>query len=564
MSLFSYWIYNRRICENEANGLGKMKMKERNYALLYKVAAGNTAKSLLGVPYGLMSAFLLADIIQAAMNTDFEQLLRQSLLLVGIAICYYVIDYMVSVAMQVQTEVGKHQFKATLLSGFLSRSMKSLSSEISKGEVIERLEHDVNEIVKYFTNSLPTWLAALVTAAAYAVYFATVDVWICGLLLLAALLHVIPPVLIKRYMRQNYLDAREIEARLTNHVLAGYRGFKVLQVYGAHAWFLNKLRNIHTEYHRIGKKAERTITVEQGMTASLEHIIKFGTYGLVAILTVKGAGDLKAGLAVLALSTEFYRAAAQIFNYIVERPIYVTARARVEGLMGLELEEPSLCVLPPEVDQPLVFIANLPVGSPGREVIVNLSVKEKSRILLQGPNGSGKSTLLNVLLRRRLYDRGSIMYKGNELSGICEETYLQEISWLPQEDCLLSITPKQLYQMMFQEGTDRWSAMVVWSERFGLNKVLLEQRPIRDLSGGERKKVYLIAALLKPASLILLDEPDNYLDAAARSVLQQWLEKTDQTLLMVSHGEGFIEQATVVVELQQGDINLHRRNGAHA
>lgn len=542
----------------------KIKMKEHNYALLYKVAAGNTAKSLLGVPYGLMSAFLLADIIQAAMNTDFEQLLRQSLLLVGMAICYYVIDYIVSIAMQVRTEVGKHQLKATLLSGFLSRSMKSLSSEINKGEVIERLEHDVNEIVKYFTNSLPAWLAALVTVVAYAVYFATVDVWICGLLILAALLHVIPPVLIKRYMRQNYLDAREIEARLTNHVLAGYKGFQVLQIYGAHAWFLSKLRNIHTEYHRIGKKAERTISVEQGMTASLEHIIKFGTYGLVAILTVRGAGDLKAGLAVLALSTSFYRAAAQIFNYIAERPIYLTARSRVEGLMGWMEEESALSLMSHKVDQPLVSIAHLPLGSPGREVIVNLSIEDKSRILLQGPNGSGKSTLLSVLLRRRLYDRGSIMYRGSELSGIDEEAYFQEISWLPQEDCLLSITPKQLYQMMFREGTDRWSAMLAWSERLGLNEALLEQRPIRDLSGGERKKVYLIAALLKPASLTLLDEPDNYLDVSARSVLQQWLKRTDQTLLIVSHGEEFIEQATIVVELQPSCIKWYRRNGEHA
>lgn len=537
-------------------------MKKDTKLPFSKLTTGNSFRLLLGVPYGLISAFLLADIIQFAIQGELQQLFLQCVGLVILALLFHTVDYLIGVRMQIRSEVVKHGFKESLLTGYFTQDIHSLSAT-NKGELIEHLHNDVNEIMKYFTQSLPVWITGLVTALAYMGYFAYVNIWVCLLMIFISMLHVIPPVLIKKYMQKNYLDAREIEARLTNHVLSGYRGFQTLQVYAAHSWFLGRLSTIHKDYNKIGQKAEKTITVEQGMAASLDHIVKFGTYGIVAFLMVGNGGDLKAGLAVLTLSTGFYQAVARMFGFVAERQVYHTAMARLKEMMA-----PSPLAPRPNFSkveqQPVLDISGLPVGSPGDETVLHIKIGEKDRVLLQGSNGSGKSTLLNVLLRRKRYDRGKVQYKGSELSLISEEAYFREISWLPQEDYLLSITPEQLYQIMFHDDTGVHGEVLYWCEKLGITKELRSRRSIRDLSGGERKKVYIIAALLKSASIILLDEPENYLDKASRDVLEQWIKGLSCTLLIVSHKDWFREYATTIIKLEQREKGEDKRNEAHA
>ncbi|AIQ67667.1 ATP-binding cassette domain-containing protein [Paenibacillus graminis] len=533
------------------------------YSIFSRAAVGFTFKLLLGVPYGFTTAFLLADIIHSAMAADFQQLIRQCLFLGALVLIFNAIDYFISVSMQIRTEYGKHQLKAAILKQYLAQNMK-LHTELNKGEFIEHLYNDVNEVVKYFTQTLPVWIAAMVTAAAYAVYFASVNVWICCLLIVIALLHVLPPIVIKKYMLENYLDAREIEARITNHLLSGYKGFRSIQIYSAYSWFMEKYKNIHAEYNKIGKKAEKTITVEQGMSASLEYIVKFGTYGIIAFLIVKGLGDLKSGLAILTLSTGFYQAAAGIFNYLAEREVYITARARLLAI-GHLTEKSQTSGKPLSGLAPFLEISNLSVGNPERAAKVNVRILEKDRILIKGSNGSGKSSLLNVLLRRNPYDSGRVIYKGRDLISIPEDEYLREISWLPQEDYIFSITPMQLYQMLYEDKPERLEEVLQICGLFGLEENLLSQRSISDLSGGERKKVYLVAAVLKSSySFIMLDEPENSLDQQSRSVLIELIESIDRTVVIVSHGSCFQDNTNVNLEFQENHVNLYRGNGVHA
>lgn len=177
---------------------------------------------------------------------------------------------------------------------------------------------------------------------------------------------------------------------------------------------------------------------------------------------------------------------------------------------------------------------------------VNLAVEDHDKIALIGVNGTGKTTLLRIIAGIETYEKGSIIKK----NGL-------RISYLPQEPEFTE-NDTILHQIMrMDKEIQEFEAKSI------LGKLKLHDCSLRInvLSGGQRKRVALARALLKPCDLLILDEPTNHLDNTMIEWLEKYLMKFNKGLLMVTHDRYFLERVCKkMVEINQTHLYTYDAN----
>ena len=199
----------------------------------------------------------------------------------------------------------------------------------------------------------------------------------------------------------------------------------------------------------------------------------------------------------------------------------------------------------------------------------NLSIEENERICLVGRNGTGKSTLLSLIQGKRELDSGRIIIQsGLKIATLCQDppsyehgtAYSLAASGVPVvgealSKFSLSEDPhEQLELSAFIESHDGWVKDAV--VRKILNRIgLAPELELKSLSGGNRRKVALAAALASEPQLLLLDEPTNHLDIESIAWFEQELKNFNGTLVFVTHDRFFANNcATRIVELDRGKL----------
>ncbi|MBH9325431.1 ABC-F family ATP-binding cassette domain-containing protein [Pseudomonas aeruginosa] len=169
---------------------------------------------------------------------------------------------------------------------------------------------------------------------------------------------------------------------------------------------------------------------------------------------------------------------------------------------------------------------------------IDLLLSGPRRLALVGPNGSGKSTLLRLLAGQRA-----------PLAGTCAVTV--GAAYLDQRLSVLDHGRGVLEQLLEVNRSRGESWLRTRLAQLGLPAERLAQ-PCATLSGGERLKAALALVLYadRPAQLLLLDEPDNHLDLAARQALESMLGQYRGALLVVSHAPVFLRHLALDGELR--------------
>lgn len=168
------------------------------------------------------------------------------------------------------------------------------------------------------------------------------------------------------------------------------------------------------------------------------------------------------------------------------------------------------------------------------------------RIAITGPSGAGKTTLLERLVALRPSAPGTLALGGADLAGLDPATVRAAFALAPQDAALIAGTVADNLRLAAPDASEdeMWAALrdAALDERIrsapaGLNAWLGDNG--ERLSGGERRRLSLARALLRPAPWLLLDEPTEGLDAATEAVvldrLAARLDRTGQGLVLVSH-----------------------------
>jgi ABC transport system ATP-binding/permease protein len=172
---------------------------------------------------------------------------------------------------------------------------------------------------------------------------------------------------------------------------------------------------------------------------------------------------------------------------------------------------------------------------------ISFTVSEGDRIGIIGPNGSGKSTLLAMLNGTVTPDSGDVaVRKGMRLSAVLQ------ISEFEKGETIRSVIEKALDRAKVAEG-ERLSRIAEILGRAGFTDL---DATAATLSGGWRKRLAIVEALVQRADILLLDEPTNHLDLAGINWLETVLRSAPFACVVVSHDRYFLENvANGIVEL---------------
>lgn len=202
-----------------------------------------------------------------------------------------------------------------------------------------------------------------------------------------------------------------------------------------------------------------------------------------------------------------------------------------------------------------VEIENISKSIDGKPLITDFSyiVSRDARIGIVGSNGAGKSTFLKMLCGLIQPDSGKIVLgdtvKIGYFSQECEEMdpSLRVIEYI-RETADIVRTP---------DGTVTASQML---ERFLFNSELQWNR-IEKLSGGERKRLYLLKILMQAPNILLLDEPTNDLDITTLTILEDYLRSFSGAVIAVSHDRYFLDKtASEIFEFKDGQCTRFNGN----
>src|SRR5664280_1309391 len=209
---------------------------------------------------------------------------------------------------------------------------------------------------------------------------------------------------------------------------------------------------------------------------------------------------------------------------------------------------------------------------------ISFNINKDDKVALIAVNGAGKSSLLDIIACRENPYNGSLSIKRDlriaylqqspvldDSNKIIDELFCTEGELVrvirEYEECVLTGSPEML-QIIIQKMDDHKA----WDYEVAVKQILFKLKLtdlnaiIGTLSGGQKKRVALAKILVEDADLLILDEPTNHLDLDMIEWLEEYLIKSNKTLLMVTHDRYFLDRVCNVI-LELSDNELYRYEG---
>lgn len=189
---------------------------------------------------------------------------------------------------------------------------------------------------------------------------------------------------------------------------------------------------------------------------------------------------------------------------------------------------------------------------------INLTIEKGSYLTITGPSGSGKSSLLRILAGLVSYNKGSLLFQGRDLKDMDPVLYRRQVSYCFQQPVLFGQTVRDNMTFPFEIRNisfDQEKVLFALS-RLNLGHEFLD-KPIKELSGGEKQRVALVRNLLFEPQVLLLDEVSSGLDEKTKKLVRTFLKELNSngvTLIEVTHDQAELEQAEQLLKIVGGRL----------
>lgn len=182
-------------------------------------------------------------------------------------------------------------------------------------------------------------------------------------------------------------------------------------------------------------------------------------------------------------------------------------------------------------------------------------VLKNQRLGIIGPNGCGKSTLMKIITGRLKPDHGEV-----EIGDTIQIGYFaQEAEAMDKAQRVIDYIKETAEYVPTRDGRITASQML---ERFLFDPVM-QYTPIEKLSGGEKRRLYLLKILMEAPNVLILDEPTNDLDIPTLTILEDYLESFSGIVITVSHDRYFLDNVVDRIFAFEGDGILKQYEGGY-
>lgn len=243
------------------------------------------------------------------------------------------------------------------------------------------------------------------------------------------------------------------------------------------------------------------------------------------------------------------------------------SKARIEAFYDLEKKSKlaptnkslELDVQTARLGNKIIELQNVEKSFGARRVIhgFNYIFKKGDRIGLAGKNGSGKSTFLNLISGAIVPDQGQIVLGETVKIGYYKQTGLN----FKEDERVIDVVKAVAEYITLSNGEQLTASQLLTNFLFPPKK---QHDFIKNLSGGEKKRLQLMRVLMSNPNVLILDEPTNDLDIDTLNVLEEFLENYSGVLLLVSHDRYLIDKLTEQLFIFDGSGNVRIYNGNYS
>jgi ATP-binding cassette, subfamily C, bacterial CydCD len=337
--------------------------------------------------------------------------------------------------------------------------------------------------------------------------------------------------------------------RLSSHFLDVVAGLPTLRVFGRSGAQLERLERV-TDHYRAESMATLRVAFLSAFALELAATLSVALVAVgVALRLVDGLMDLRTGLFVLILAPEAYlplRALGASFHASEEG---LAAAGRAFEIIESETAAGAGSTPVPDLRGAEIRVEGVTVRQPGRALEApcgaSLSVRRGEVVGLAGPSGSGKSTLVDVLLGLRRADGGRATLRtadgqSHDLADLDLKEWHRHVAWVPQHPFCFPGTIAENVRLAAPEASDEAVRMALAAVGMA---TLDPAAPLGEggtgLSSGQRRRLGMARALLKPTEFLFLDEPTAGLDAESEALVLAAVRSaaTDggRAVLLVAH-----------------------------
>jgi ATP-binding cassette subfamily C protein CydCD len=394
----------------------------------------------------------------------------------------------------------------------------------------------VDAIETYLATYVPALVLSVGAPVALLTWMALTDPW-------SALIVTLTLALLPIFMILLGLEAKDRmdHAWARQQVLANYfgdvvRGLATLKAHNRSVTVTEALGEVGDEL-RVSTMKTLRVAFLSGFSLELLSSLATALVALVlGIRLIDGDMRLTTALAVLLITPEVYaplRRASARFHASTDAVGAASAILDLLDTTSATNDGVAAPTSPPQLD-----LCNVRVTVDGRDHrtlrAISATIEAGTVVALEGPSGVGKSTLLRALAGLDDVAQGVVLVNGMPFADIAPASWHATFAWLPQDPLLPGATVREVLSMGVAYSDDRLRLAL---DELGLD-VALDQalgEGGEGLSGGQRRRLAVARTLLRPATVLLLDEPTAHLDEVNAARVMQAVRRRRVTTIVATH-----------------------------
>lgn len=523
------------------------------WSILARVAAGTVQ-----VGFGLLMVWLSRRFIDETILTgaarDVTLMILWLVLTVAGRVLFRQIGYLLTMAAGVHLT---NDLRLRMYSSLFRRQLYT-GKDMHSGDISYRLTKDITDVSDTMTDTIPQILITAIQLAGAFFLLRYFDRWLAWALIILTPIAIVLTKLVGRKLRQMTLDIRRDESRIQMHVQEGSEYNAVLRAMGSEEWITDRLDSMQEQLKGdVMRRTRFTVLTRTaiGLTFGLGYLLAF----------VWGGLQLRNGAITFGVMTSFLQLVGQIQQPVMSilnmgSQIFHST-ASMDRLMELEIlgNAPEESRLHPGLSGIRFDNVSFRYEGGDRQLFSAFShdFKPGSKSALMGETGAGKTTMFRLMLGFVVPDSGCISLYGKDGSIRAGAETRPDFVYVPQGNTLMSGTIRFNLQVAAPEATERQMLEVLHTACAdfvqdlpdGIDTELGERGS--GLSEGQAQRIAIARGLLRPGSVLLLDEISSSLDEETEKELYRRLFDfcPDKTMIFITHRTNVTEHCDEVLSL---------------
>ena len=427
------------------------------------------------------------------------------------------------------------------------------------GEVVSRI-NDLSTVREMISKVAYTLFIDLPLTLFSFIFLMLVSSKLFVVALIMLILYVIN-ILIFKPLFNKYINMIQIKkADVTSYMVESISGFETVKGINIEHRIINKFEDKYVRLLKKLKKFDEAYNYQYIIKEVINNIGFITIIYLGAILVNNQTLTLGQLLTFNALLTYFL---GPIRNVIDLDSSIKEAKNALKRILDLFYEQTDKGIVSSKIEGTIEF-KKLNYTYNDRDYIlknISLKIKPFEKVLIIGNSGSGKSTLLKILMKYYQVNRDQVKINGIDINDYCLSGYKEGITYVSQKEMLftdtlennLNINPNDKEKLLEISKMCEVDELIK-NSNVGY-KMLIEENG-NNISGGEKQRIVLARALLKPFDLLIIDEGLNQMDVnLERRILKRIINKYhNKTIIIVTHRLENMDLFDKVVELRDGRL----------